>query len=437
MQQHGEDSALPSESGIFHPVGIPSSHRCQAVDLLGLSRQQWLANNLADGIIFAMRASRCTCREYGEACPSYAALLQALLLIQVRRLDQARGLLDTTREARYSGVTPANQEQQNVISALIEAKASLIAGNTSKATALAENALREANHRINISGWASLGNVVMALGAMRGDAISTAIRYARELREDAVFRKEMLFSGQAAWVIAQIADAEEGRGKAGMLATRLLLTGPAWQLLKSEPAAAPWLVRLMLGQGERGLAEKTAWAARELAEANPTLISIEAASIHSTGLFQNDAAALDKASQSHIDPWARATAMEDIGVLLSGHKWDRTEAVNNLENAMHAYAEIGAQRDFSRIKNRLRQIKANTGPLDHGRLPSGIPSLTDTEYATARLVAQGFTNSQVANQMFLSQHTVAFHLRKVFRKLGVSSRVQLARAWNDLDGSRA
>ena len=39
----------------------------------------------------------------------------------------------------------------------------------------------------------------------------------------------------------------------------------------------------------------------------------------------------------------------------------------------------------------------------------------------------GLTNRQVASRIFLSQHTVAFHLRKVFRKLGISSRLELVR----------
>ena len=45
----------------------------------------------------------------------------------------------------------------------------------------------------------------------------------------------------------------------------------------------------------------------------------------------------------------------------------------------------------------------------------------------AELVSQGLTNQQAADQMFISVHTVAFHLRQVFRKLDISSRVELAR----------
>lgn len=43
------------------------------------------------------------------------------------------------------------------------------------------------------------------------------------------------------------------------------------------------------------------------------------------------------------------------------------------------------------------------------------------------LVAQGLTNQKIATEMFLSPHTVAFHLRQVFRKLDIDWRVDLAR----------
>jgi DNA-binding CsgD family transcriptional regulator len=53
--------------------------------------------------------------------------------------------------------------------------------------------------------------------------------------------------------------------------------------------------------------------------------------------------------------------------------------------------------------------------------------LTETERSVAELVAEGLTNQQVATRMFLSRHTIDFHLRHVFRKLDVDSRVLLAR----------
>jgi DNA-binding CsgD family transcriptional regulator len=58
----------------------------------------------------------------------------------------------------------------------------------------------------------------------------------------------------------------------------------------------------------------------------------------------------------------------------------------------------------------------------------GWEGLTDTERAIAEMASQGLTNREIAIRVFLSRHTVDSHLRKVFRKLGVNSRVALAAA---------
>ena len=57
----------------------------------------------------------------------------------------------------------------------------------------------------------------------------------------------------------------------------------------------------------------------------------------------------------------------------------------------------------------------------------GWQSLTDTERRVALLVAEGLTNAQAGARMFLSRHTIDFHLRQIFRKLNVHSRVAMTR----------
>jgi DNA-binding CsgD family transcriptional regulator len=57
----------------------------------------------------------------------------------------------------------------------------------------------------------------------------------------------------------------------------------------------------------------------------------------------------------------------------------------------------------------------------------GWESLTDTERTVIALVAEGLTNREAGERLFLSHHTVGFHLRSIFSKLGVSSRVELSR----------
>jgi DNA-binding CsgD family transcriptional regulator len=58
----------------------------------------------------------------------------------------------------------------------------------------------------------------------------------------------------------------------------------------------------------------------------------------------------------------------------------------------------------------------------------GWDALTDTERVVSELAARGLTNREIATRLFVSHHTVDSHLRKVFRKLGVNSRVALAAA---------
>jgi DNA-binding CsgD family transcriptional regulator len=63
-----------------------------------------------------------------------------------------------------------------------------------------------------------------------------------------------------------------------------------------------------------------------------------------------------------------------------------------------------------------------------GRRPDyGWASLTSSERSVAAIIAEGATNRQAAARLFLSRHTIDFHLRQIFRKLGISSRVALTR----------
>lgn len=58
---------------------------------------------------------------------------------------------------------------------------------------------------------------------------------------------------------------------------------------------------------------------------------------------------------------------------------------------------------------------------------AGWSSLTSTEEHVAEAVSQGLTNRQVSKLLFMSHHTVDAHLRHIYWKLGINSRIQLTR----------
>ncbi|MGV9314521.1 helix-turn-helix transcriptional regulator [Streptomyces sp. NPDC003691] len=68
---------------------------------------------------------------------------------------------------------------------------------------------------------------------------------------------------------------------------------------------------------------------------------------------------------------------------------------------------------------------AGTGP--EGPAAGGPPDLNGQEYEIVRMIGEGLTNKQIARRLEISPHTVNYHLKKLFRKAGVNSRIALLR----------
>jgi DNA-binding CsgD family transcriptional regulator len=208
-------------------------------------------------------------------------------------------------------------------------------------------------------------------------------------------------------------------------------------LLFRDPALAVWLTRTALAAGDSELAASTACIAQALADSYPEFPALAAAAAHSRGLARYDPDRLAQAATLHPDPWARASAAEDLGVL-HGRQADPDAAIQRLREALAGYGQVGADRDQARVRQRLRRlgIRRRHWSTRHDRPVTGWDSLTGTEQAVADLVALGLNNNEVAARMYISTHTVAHHLRQAFRKLSIGSRVELTRIVVEHNGAQ-
>jgi DNA-binding CsgD family transcriptional regulator len=91
-----------------------------------------------------------------------------------------------------------------------------------------------------------------------------------------------------------------------------------------------------------------------------------------------------------------------------------------------------AERELRQLGRRHPHRRTRPGRLDGTR----IESLTARELQVARLIVDRRTNSQIAGELFLSPKTVETHIRNLFSKLGVTSRVEIARAIERADRDR-
>lgn len=102
----------------------------------------------------------------------------------------------------------------------------------------------------------------------------------------------------------------------------------------------------------------------------------------------------------------------------------RRDALVQLRSAYEMFSSMGALAFAART--RVEQLAAGGHTVESAARPS--VDLTPQETQVCRLATTGATNAEIAARLFLTTSTVEYHLSKVFRKLGVSSRRQLAEA---------
>ena len=189
----------------------------------------------------------------------------------------------------------------------------------------------------------------------------------------------------------------------------------------------PWLTRLALAVGDRETAEAAALAAGRDARL-PSVVRMQAGELWCRGLVDGDPAAVVRAADLLRGVELRSVlgnALEDAAELLA-RAGQPEPAREKLLEAMAVYDELGASWDARRAASRLRAHGVRVRARAVGRrATSGPESLTPTERRVAELVAEGYSNPDIAEQLSLSRRTVESHVSRILAKLRITSRQEV------------
>jgi DNA-binding CsgD family transcriptional regulator len=242
-----------------------------------------------------------------------------------------------------------------------------------------------------------------------------------------------------------------------------------------QSALAEWaLARLDLGLGQpaEALARLAGLAAAGPGTGHPFVKLVSAPELVEAAVRTGDAATAQAAlgeferfARETATPWALALLARCCGLLAAGDAAERhflealrlhgegarpfdrartelvfgeylrrdgrrTQARAHLRSALDGFERLGAGAWAERARDELRA----SGETARKRSPSALDQLTPQELQITRLVAEGATNKEVATRLFLSPRTIDYHLRKIFIKLGISSRAELIRSSVEGDG---
>jgi DNA-binding CsgD family transcriptional regulator/tetratricopeptide (TPR) repeat protein len=362
---------------------------------------------------------------------------QRLWLMHVWRAEHL-GVLDRYDESlaiAADGLEAASRDRQGWAYQMFEVSQGRMlfaAGRLSEAAATLEGCLsvEEGRHvriALEAAGIVALGSVALHLGDAR------RARRLRDIGRDMVEQGTPAVRRHAAWLLALLSMAE---GDASSARDHIRgATEPGGRLLlprmPMDVTDEVQLARIAVAAQDDDLAHAAVAASRRRAELNPGATCIAATASHVRGLVEGSRRDLERAVELFEQgprPLALASALEDLGASLS--------QPDVLGRALTVYVDVGATWDARRVRSRLRKLGVRRHIVPLEAPTSGWASLTAAELAVARLVAEGLTNREVADRLFISPHTVNSHLRHIFAKVDVKSRVELTRLVAEHDAPR-
>lgn len=272
---------------------------------------------------------------------------------------------------------------------------------------------------------AELSAVMVEVSTLRGE-----LDRAADLARKAAFFDPQETRGRLAlmWAIAHV---EEERGEPRQAWTRVTtvirLLPHRLQGLLADPLGGARLARLAITVGDRRGALSAVNLAERLAALNRGVATIEASAALARGMVHGEAARLEEGVallRSSDRPialaWACEAASRQEGVLAN------TARRRLMEQARVQYERVGATGCAARVRDQLPSAPVPRAPDGAAIQRAARQSLTSAERRVADEVSRGLTNREVARCLFISQNTVESHLKHIYPKLGIHSRMQLA-----------
>ena len=390
----GREKAVELSEQILRERGTVPGDIAVLMALTALSTVRWRAGELAEGLSFGRTAVRYS-DDVDPVWRLHFKLALAGKLANLREFGKAESLIDDVDADLRGLFTPV----WTAAPAAMRARIFLQSGRLGDARRQAE-AATAAWEREAVPMLRPLASSVLGTSSLYLGDLPAALEHVQRMHTELASGQAVLGSAQYAWTDILITAKKDGpRAAAALLSDQYGHLPTQRSLYIEDPSSAAFLVRLARDVGDSDLQRSVLDTVDGLVGDNPGIPIVGLTAMHANALADSDPAALAHIIVESPDPVSVALATEELAKLYAAQastRWRETVSAPSTDGVSLQNVTC-----WSRLSEMERRI--------------------------SYLVSVGLTNRQIARRVHLSAHTVNYHLRKIYRKMGINTRVELAR----------